>query len=63
MPFSTLKIGMTYCIALDNTIYSASMVNNAILVCRRLAYKIGNPARVMYTPVLDMTTPRSSPSV
>ena len=52
--------GRTSLAAVDNAMYSASVVLRAISVCSLLKYVIGQPAYLIMHPVLDLTEFSSS---
>ncbi len=53
--FRTALIGSNSHIALDDAMYSASIVDSAISVCNLLVHSTGVVPKVMTYPVLDLT--------
>ena len=52
--------GIKSCIAVESMIYSALVVDKAILVCILMAQMMGQPAKLMTKPVQDNAVAASS---
>ena len=47
-------ISITWCRLIDRVMYSASVVEHAIIVCNLEAHEMGQPVKQMIHPVLDL---------